>query len=561
MLKKMDEMKIKEKLQYGYSLVIGLMIIIAICAIVGLFLVQGKMNSYIKGAQAADTAVKECRIESNTAARYIREMILNDDKDAFEKNKVRVQEGMAAIEDALKDLKNADVIEKELNQRYEESLHSWMEVGNHIVEEVEAGNREEGVSLVVSECSPTLQEAVDIAKEIDAATDKLKSKAIRINRETILFVIAVMVLLLGIAIYTARKVGNRIVESIVAPLNEIEQAATDLSKGNLHTEVNYRKEDEIGHLAHALRSSIRRLSDYVEDIDHAMKEFSQGNFDVQANVEYRGDFIGIEESFLSFEKNMADMVKNVQSVANQVTQASEKIAANSTELAEGASEQAGVTQELSATIESVSQQIEQNAKEAVSISEEVQQVGVELDHSNRKMKEMVESMNRIGESSDEISKIIATINEIAAQTNLLALNASIEAARAGEAGKGFAVVADQVSLLAAQSAEAAAESTALIEESVRAVKGGMVTANETAEQLQRAVKGSKAIIGKVNLIAEASREQANAVDQINHGVDQINDVVLTNTETSEACAASSQEMTAQAETLRGMIQKFKVGKF
>ena len=558
MLKKMDKMKIKERLQYGYSMVIGLMVIITVCAIVGLFLVQGKMNSYINRDQAADTAVKNCRIETNTSARYIREMALSDDPELFKEYKGNVQEGMAAIEEALKDLKASDAIHSQLNQEYEDAIHSWMEMGDRIIGELESGNKEEGIRLIVSECTPMLREAVEIAKEIDAATNLQKEASISTVKGTIVLVIVIMVLILGLAVFTAMKVGNRIVDTIVVPLKEIEGAAIDLSRGNLHTEITYRNDDEIGKLAHALRSSIGRLWDYVEDIDRAMKEFSQGNFDVQANVEYRGDFMGIEDSFMHFEKNMADMVKNVQSVANQVTKASERISVNSTDLAEGASEQAGVTQELSATIENVSGQIDRNAKEAIDIS---QRVGQDLEYSNGKMQEMVESMNRIGESSSEISKIIATINEIASQTNLLALNASIEAARAGEAGKGFAVVADQVSLLAAQSAEAATESTTLIEESVRAVKSGMDTANETAEQLQHVVQGARTIIRKVNLIAEASKEQASAVEQINHGVDQINNVVQTNSETSEECAASSQEMTAQAESLRDLIRKFKVGKF
>ncbi len=561
MLKKMDKMKIKERLQYGYSMVIGLMVVITVCAIVGLFLVQGKMNSYINRDQAADTAVKNCRIETNTSARYIREMALSDDPELFKEYKGNVQEGMAAIEEALKDLKASDAIHSQLNQEYEDAIHSWMEMGDRIIGELESGNKEEGIRLIVSECTPMLREAVEIAKEIDAATNLQKEASISTVKGTIVLVIVIMVLILGLAVFTAMKVGNRIVDTIVVPLKEIEGAAIDLSRGNLHTEITYRNDDEIGKLAHALRSSIGRLWDYVEDIDRAMKEFSQGNFDVQANVEYRGDFMGIEDSFMHFEKNMADMVKNVQSVANQVTKASERISVNSTDLAEGASEQAGVTQELSATIENVSGQIDRNAKEAIDISREVQRVGQDLEYSNGKMQEMVESMNRIGESSSEISKIIATINEIASQTNLLALNASIEAARAGEAGKGFAVVADQVSLLAAQSAEAATESTTLIEESVRAVKSGMDTANETAEQLQHVVQGARTIIRKVNLIAEASKEQASAVEQINHGVDQINNVVQTNSETSEECAASSQEMTAQAESLRDLIRKFKVGKF
>ncbi len=560
MLKKMDRMKMKEKLQFGYGLVVGLMILITIFAMIGLFLVQGKMNSYIRGAQAADTAVKTCRIECNIAARMIRELALNDDKDMLAEYKGNIEESMASIENALADLKAAGVIENELDKKYETALVNWMELGYRIVEDLEAGNRAEGITLIVTECSPALEEAVGIAKEINDVTDAMKKSSLQINQKTVIIVIIVMLLALGLAIFTSIKVGNRIVESILGPLNEIEEAAVELSRGNLHTDVTYRSDDEIGKLAHALRSSIASLSSYVEDIDHAMSEFAEGNFDVQAGVEYRGNFVGIKESLMHFEKNMSDMVKNIQTVANQVTKASEQIAANSTELAEGASEQAGVTQELSTTIENVSGQIDRNAKEAADISREVQQVGRELEYSNGKMQEMVESMNQINQSSSEISKIIAAINEIASQTNLLALNASIEAARAGEAGRGFAVVADQVSLLASQSAEAATESTALIEESVRAVEKGMVIANETASQLQDVVKGARTIIDKINLIAEASREQAEAVDQINQGVEQINHVVQTNTGTSEACAASSEEMTAQAETLRGMIQQFRVGK-
>ena len=437
MLKKMDQMKMKEKLQFGYTLVIGLMVVITIFSVVGLFLVQGKMNSYIKGAQAADTAVKTCRIESNIAARKIRELALNDDKDMLAQYKVEIEESMASIEAALDDLKATGVIEDELNQKYETALENWMQLGYRIVEDLEAGNREEGITQIIEECSPALAEAVGIAKEINDDTDEMKRESLQINQQTVVIVIIVMAIALGLAILTSIKVGNRIVGSILGPLGEIEKAAVDLSEGNLHTNITYQSEDEIGKLANALRSSIDGLSSYVADIDHAMHEFSEGNFDVQAGVEYRGDFMGIEESLMHFEKNMSDMVKNVQTVANQVTKASEQIATNSTELAEGATEQAGVTSELSATIENVSGQIDRNAKEAVDISREVQQLGKELGHSNGKMQEMVESMDRISQSSNEISKIIATINEIAAQTNLLALNASIEAARAGEAGKGL----------------------------------------------------------------------------------------------------------------------------
>lgn len=560
-LRKIEGMKIREKLKFGYSLVIFMMVIIAVFSGIGLFFVQEKMNDYINGAQAADTAVKQCRINMNAAARNIREMTLNDNRDADQDYREKVEEYARVMTESIEELKKTEVVSSELSQRYDTAVQEWLKAGYSIMDVASEGKQGEAAKLIINECSPALQEAADISEEIDDETAQAKRRAVNLVKNTVIFVTVVVVLILALAIFMAVKVGTKIVRSIVEPLKEIEDAAEELSHGNLHTEITCQSEDEIGSLADALRNSFYHLSSYVEDIDGAMKEFSKGNFDVKTNVEYQGDFCSIENSFMEFEKNMADMVKNVQSVADQVTRASEQISASSTELAEGASEQAGVTEELSASVESVSEQIDLNAREALTISYEVQHVGEEIDYSNSKMQEMVSSMERISDSSNQIGKIIATINEIASQTNLLALNASIEAARAGDAGKGFAVVADQVSVLAAQSAQAAKESTALIEESVSAVKSGMVTAHDTAGQLENVVKGAREIIDKVNLIAKASKEQAGAVDQINSGVDQINHVVQNNSATSQECAAASQEMTAQAENLTGMIRKFKVGKF
>ena len=555
---RIDKMKIREKLKYGYTLVIAMMVVITVFAVIGLVLVQGKMNDYINGAQAADTAVKECRINMNIAARNIREMALNPDQATYEKYRANVERCADSLGESLEDLKKADVISGELELSYETAIQNWLGMGYSIMDKIEDGKQTDAAKAIINECSPALEGAVEIAEQIDEETNLLKNQAVNIAKKAVVLVSAVVILILAIAIFLAARVGTRIVRSIVVPLKQIEDAAVELSKGNLHIEITNESQDEIGTLSDALRSSVHHLGTYVTDIDYAMKEFSKGNFSVRTDVEYQGDFCDIETSFVDFKKNMADMVENVQAVAEQVTRAASQISSSSTELAEGATEQAGVTKELSASIESVSMQIGKNAEEAVDISHEVQQVGKELEFGNKKMYEMVESMKRISDSSNEISKIIATINEIADQTNLLALNASIEAARAGEAGRGFAVVADQVSLLAAQSAEAAKESAALIQESVSAVKNGMVTANDTADQLENVMKGARSIISKINHIAEASKDQASEVSEINSGVDQINQVVQNNSAMSEECAAASEEMTAQAETLNEMIGRFQV---
>lgn len=561
MFKRLEKLNMKGKLTYGYVLVIGLMVFISIVSIIGMNLVNSKMNNYISGSQAADTAVKSCRIYVDTAARNIREMALNNDKGSYDKYVTELKENEENLKKALDNLKEADVLENSLYDEFSNSISSWIAIRDKIVGELQAGNKEEATKMILEQCTPALEKTVDIAKDIDKVTDELKNVALKENLYTVVISIIEIVVLLALAIGMAYAVEKRIISSILDPLTEIEKAAIEMSKGNLKNDLTYHSNDEMGKLAHSLRSSIQTLSEYIKDIDRAMKEFSAGNFDVQPNVEWKGDFVSILDSFMNFEEKMAKTVKNIQRVANQVTDSSEQVSQSSSELASGATEQAGIVEELTVTVDDVSIRIKNNAENAKTISKDVEVVGVEIINSNGKMQEMVKSMNAISDSSHEISKIIATINDIATQTNLLSLNASIEAARAGEAGKGFAVVADQVSVLAAQSSEAAKESTALIETSVSAVEKGMVIASETAKQLEHAVKGSQEITEKVNQIALASEEQSEAVIQINTGIEHINDVVRNNSANSEECAASSQEMAQQAEELNDLIREFKVGKF
>ena len=410
----------------------------------------------------------------------------------------------------------------------------------------------------MEECIPALEDTIEISEEIDAVINAEKEYALKICT---IVAIGGLILTLGfisVAFVFAMKISRKVIDSVLEPLAAIETVTGELTNGNLHSQLDYRSDDEIGHLAHDLRKAIRILGSYVDDIRDYMEKFSAGDFTVDSTVEWKGDFEAIHTSFRSFENTMADTVKGIQMVANEVSAASEQVAASATALADGATEQAGITEELAVTIDDVSDRVRDNAAEAKEISKSVENVGTEIINSNRKMQEMVISMNEINEASAKISKIIATIDDIANQTNLLALNASIEAARAGDAGRGFMVVADQVSMLAAQSAAAAKESTALIQGSMDAVKKGMVIAGETAEQLEEVLKGSKVITEQVNGVAVVMEEQAESMNQITIGVDQINQVVQTNTATSQECASASQEMSSQADRLEDLIRKFKV---
>ncbi len=557
---KLEKLHLKERINYGYRTVIKMMLISGALSIVVIGILFANMMQYIEKVQRADTAVKICRLDVNSAARSIREMALNSDTATYSSYEQEVKDKLAEVDSELKTLKNTGIVSDELYQEYADSLSAWGNVGYSIIEKIKGGKIAEATDAIINECTPALNNVVEIGKTLDDVTDLASASAVRF---TIIFAVAgigIIVVCLILAITLAKKTGARVLETILVPLREIEHVAEELTEGNLHSDLNYHSEDEIGRLAHSLRKSTRILGSYVDDIDRAMKLFSEGNFDVQPEVEWKGDFIGILDSIMAFEGSMADTVIGIRHVSDKVLSGAEQVASSSSDLADGATNQAAVVEELTATVANVSEQVAQNAQSAKEISGKVEGLGNSILESNGKMREMVDSMNEINVASKEIDKIIATINEIASQTNLLALNASIEAARAGEAGKGFAVVANQVNVLADQSAQAAKESSSLIETSVKAVEKGMVIAGETAAQLEEVSESSKTITEEVANIADTLETQNKEIYEINQGIEQINDVVQNNSATSEECAAASQEMNSEAETLRDLIQKFQVAK-
>ena len=558
MKKKLENMHLKERIDYGYRKVITMMLISGLLSVVIIGVLFANMMHYVEDVNAADQAVKICRINVNAAARNIREMALNEDTSSYDNYEQTVKRLLSEVDSELQILKKTEVLSDENYEEYASALSDWGEIGYSIIEEIKNGNDENATDAILNNCTPALNKVVEIAIKLDELTDEASSETVRNMVVCTVAGFVVIIVCLVFAFTLTRKTSKRVLETILEPLHAIEDVAMELTEGNLHSTLEYHSDDEIGKLAHSMLKSIRILGTYVDDIDRSMKLFSEGNFDVHPEVEWRGDFVGILNSFMAFQASMAGTIKGIQNVSNEVSGAAEQVASSSNDLADGATNQAAVVEELTATVTGVSEQVEKNSQSAKEISVKVDELGNAISESNGKMHEMVDSMHEISEASKEIDKIITTINEIASQTNLLALNASIEAARAGEAGKGFAVVANQVNVLADQSAQAAKESATLIETSVKAVEKGRVIAGQTAAQLEEVAENSKVITTEVTNIAETLETQTTEIKQINEGIEQINDVVQTNSATSEECAAASQEMSSEAESLREMISKFKV---
>ena len=549
MKKNLENLPLKERINYGYRKVIIMMLVSGLFSIVVIGMLFANMMHYVQNVTVADQAVKICRINVNAAARNIREMALNNDTSSYDDYEQTVESLLTEVDTQLQNLKKSGVVPDADYEEYSSALADWGNIGYSIMKEIKSGDKDNAVDSIMNDCTPALNKAVEIAIRLDEMTDEQSSRSVRV---TVIFAVAgvaCIIVCLVLAWKLTTKTGKKVLESILVPLREVEAVAQELTDGNLHSTLEYHSDDEIGRLAHSMRKSIRILGSYVDDIGRAMKMFADGNFDVQPEVEWKGDFVGILNSFMMFEKSMAEVIKGIQHVSDEVSGAADQVAASSNDLADGATNQAAVVEELTATVAGVSEQVEKNSKTAKEISGRVDELGNAILESNGKMKDMVDSMNEINGASKEIDKIIATINEIASQTNLLALNASIEAARAGESGKGFAVVAEQIRKLAEQSAQSAVDTRSLIEGSLKEIKNGNQAAEVAAESLEQIVAGVKEIATDAKRLSEESAAQAQAMQQAELGVNQISEVVQSN-------SAAAEESSAQAYALNDMVEKF-----
>jgi methyl-accepting chemotaxis protein len=357
--------------------------------------------------------------------------------------------------------------------------------------------------------------------------------------------VGILLLVVAVALLFSRTISR--------PLGQVTRVASQIARGDFSGErLAIESKDEIGALATAFTEMVDSLRVKVRSV----QRIADGDLTEDIQLASQDDELG--KSLVAMSESLNDILSQVQVAVDQVAAGAAQVSSASQDLSQGATESASSLEEISSSVNEINGQSRQNADNATEANSIAKEASSSAQAGDRQMTELKGAMGSISHASDEIKKVVKVIDDIAFQINLLALNANVEAARAGKYGKGFAVVAEEVRNLAVRSAEAVKETTAMVESSVSSIEQGNELTDQTAAQLQEIVDGSLRVAQFLEEIAAASKEQALAIDQITEGLSQVDQVTQANTASAEESASASEELSSQAEQLRGAIAAFKV---
>lgn len=560
----MKNLKITAKLIVGFGVVIALLILVTVVGVVGMSTSSNDIDYLATTIVPNTNHIWQARRDLVSAERGLYKSIATTEATLTKSYLETVDSDFANLYSGIEILRLAYQGDMKDLDDLTAALKKCEPIMDNIYKYALAGTTKdnlEAARVLDQEFSVPFAEAVEIMGRVsDGIISRSDARAASANASSSLSVILLMIVA-TISLVPAVFFAFIISRGISKPVTACADRLVLLSKGDLATEVMASDaKDEIGVMLRALDLTVGALRDIISDEDYILGEMGSGNFDIRSRAEdkYIGDFLPLLNSIRAINANLSDTLSQINDSSDQVSSGSDQVSSGAQALSQGATEQASSVQQLSAAINEISEQVKNNATNAAIASQKASNAGDEIVGSNAQMQDMILAMNEITEKSNEIGKIIKTIEDIAFQTNILALNAAVEAARAGAAGKGFAVVADEVRNLAGKSAEAAKNTTALIEETVNAVKNGSVIADQTANRLGATVTVAEEAVSLIDDIARSSGEQASAISQVTQGVEQISSVVQTNSATAEESAAASEELSGQATMLKELVSRFKL---
>lgn len=415
---------------------------------------------------------------------------------------------------------------------------------------------QQGFNTVTSENFVSALSAVGKLSDEHSEAKIQEAKDMRVKESLLLGVVFVIVILLCVFAFL------KLQRDITGRIGTVSKAIKRMRSGHLNIAFNkkYIGSDELGEMVDDFSALSGELKKIITDICAVLSEMSKGNFAVQSMDEnmYVADYASILQSYREINQNLKNVFGSINQVAADVESGSEQIANGSVALSQGATEQASTLEELSASIYALSTRISAQAQKAGNVESYFGEVSEKISDENQQMGEMLLAMEEIEDKSNQVERIIKAIDDIAFQTNILALNAAIEAARAGVYGKGFAVVADEVRNLAGKSADAAAETSVLIESTINAVKKGVNIVDHAAKTLGDVMDGSEKSKEMVSEIAGSMVTDAKSISEVSKGLEEVSKVVQQNSATSEESSASSQDLNENAASLKEMISRIQV---
>lgn len=560
-MQKLHDEKVKWKLSFMTRVMIILMVVLGLGAIIGAFELHSLNKELAENWMVANNVIADLDYETSDYRLNQYRHVVTTSLSEYES----IEDGLDATLANINELMDsyATTISSDIDRNYfnkaEEAWNSYLKLtGETFFTYSRKGDKTTAGNLLAVD---GYQAYHDFQDNFDAllAYNHEQANACAERAELLYWVIlGLVVVMVAIAIFIGTRVSKVIVDGITRPINELMHVNEEMTKGNLKAELLYESNDELGNLSDSMRFTLSTLSSYVDEISEILVNIAHGDLtkDFHEITDFLGDFGSIKDSFVYILKEFNKTLTNIQEASTHVESGAADLAGAAAELANGTTEQAGAVEELTATINNVNAMAEESAKRAEESYNTVLESVREAETEKQKMYELQEEMGRIKDISNEIEAIIASIEEIASQTSLLSLNASIEAARAGEAGRGFAVVADQIGKLATDSAQAAVNTRELISKTIEEINVGSNITETTVKGFERIIGELQAFANMAKQNSETSITQAEALNQVEEGIEQISNVTQQNAAASEECSAISEELSARAIELDNLVNKF-----
>lgn len=554
----MKDFKIGKKIIVTFGVVMAMFIVTIVVSIFGLSYSGNQFKDFYEYSYPLSNRTLDIRRGLQASVKALGFSMVNKNADEVAGYLAEVETEIGTVRDNLDHLIEVYRGDTSRLQQVVAKLDEAKEFRAQIQELSADGRDTEALELFFEEYSPLVIEVQDMVKAMDENTTVLADTTFENSHRMQIIITIFAIVICIVAVLVAVALTTVLTRSLTTPISEIENVAKEMAEGKLQVELTYESKDELGQLAENMRVMSKRVQFYMEEIAKATIQLSEGDLNVQKLDPFLGDFAPVQLSVRKLVGSLNETLTQINQSAEQVTTGSGQMAESAQSLAEGSSEQAGAVEELTATVENVANLSRENADSAKTMAGQTSQAAEDAQEGQKSMYQLVNAMENISKVSKEIQNIIGAIEDIASQTNLLSLNASIEAARAGEAGKGFAVVADQIGKLASDSAQSAVDTKELIGKALLEVENGNHITHETVEVLETIIKSMNMFAEMSKTSSDASDSQADMLQQVQLGIEQIANVIQNNSALAQQSSATSEELSAQAENLKELVAQFQL---